>query len=126
MFLVRVINQAPLWLAILVVVAIFEFYSVGLMLICRRTWGTSRLSLNNEVAGFKFSVIGVLYAVLLGFVVIVVWENYRNTEPAVRICRSKHKLGTIIGGFQWRRLRPGAFSLDSCPPEGPPPSSCRS
>jgi len=54
------------------------------MLICRRTWGTSRLSLNNEVAGFKFSVIGVLYAVLLGFVVIVVWENYRSTEAAVR------------------------------------------
>jgi hypothetical protein len=84
MFLLRVINQAPLWLTVLAVVAIFEFYSVGLMLICRRTWGTSRLSLNNEVAGFKFSVIGVLYAVLLGFVVIVVWENYRSTEAAVR------------------------------------------
>ena len=29
--------------------------------------------LNNEVAGFKFSVIGILYAVLLAFVVVLVW-----------------------------------------------------
>ena len=42
------------------------------------------LSLNNEVAGFKFAVVGVLYAVLLAFVVVAVWQNYSNTETAVR------------------------------------------
>jgi hypothetical protein len=46
--------------------------------------GPDRLKPNNEVAGFKFSVIGVLYAVLLAFVVIAVWQNYSNTEIAVR------------------------------------------
>ena len=43
-----------------------------------------RLSLNNEVAGFKFAVIGVFYAVLLAFVVIAVWEDFRQTEATVR------------------------------------------
>jgi hypothetical protein len=54
------------------------------MLLARRKWGVDRLKLNNEVAGFKFSVIGVLYAVLLAFVVIAVWENYNATETAIR------------------------------------------
>jgi hypothetical protein len=84
MLLLRAMNYIPLWLVVLGVVVAFELYSVGLMLLCRKKWGVDRLKLNNEVAGFKFSVIGVLYAVLLAFVVIVVWENYRNTEAAVR------------------------------------------
>jgi hypothetical protein len=32
----------------------------------------SRLRTNNEVAGFKFATVGVLYAVLLAFAVVVV------------------------------------------------------
>jgi hypothetical protein len=64
--------------------AVFELYSLGLMFLSRRKWGVDRLKLNNEVAGFKFSVIGVLYAVLLAFVVIAVWENYNATEAAIR------------------------------------------
>jgi len=84
MDLLRVLNFMPLWLVVLGVVATFQVYSVGLMLLCRRKWGPDQLRLNNEVAGFKFSVIGVLYAVLLGFVVIAVWEDFRNTEAAVR------------------------------------------
>jgi len=59
-------------------------YSVGLMLLTRYRYGTDRLKLNNEVAGFKFAVIGVLYAVMLAFVVIAVWEDYSDTEDAVR------------------------------------------
>jgi hypothetical protein len=35
------------------------------------------------VAGFKFAVVGVLYAVLLAFVVIVVWQKYNDAEVAV-------------------------------------------
>ena len=54
------------------------------MLITRRAFGVDRLKLNNEVAGFKFAVVGVFYAVLLAFVVIAVWEDFRKTEEAVR------------------------------------------
>ena len=43
----------------------------------------ARLRGNNEVAGFKFAVIGVLYAVLLAFVVIISWERFYDAEKAL-------------------------------------------
>lgn len=82
--LVRWMNELSPWVVTLLIVAAAEIYSIGLMLLCRWRWGTSMLSLNNEVAGFKFAVVGVLYAVLLAFVVVAVWQNYSNTESAVR------------------------------------------
>ncbi len=84
MLVLRLLNEAPLWLIVLAVVGAAELYTVGLMLLTRRIWGESRLELNNEVAGFKYAVIGVLYAVLLGFVVIAVWDNFQDTDAAVR------------------------------------------
>lgn len=65
-------------------VAVAEVYSIGLMLLFRSRMGADRLALNNEVAGFKFAVVGVFYAVLLAFVVVAVWEDYHDTETAVR------------------------------------------
>lgn len=38
---------------------------------------------HNEVAGFIFATEGVIYAVLLAFVVIVVWEQYLTAENNV-------------------------------------------
>jgi hypothetical protein len=84
MNILRVLNEVSPWVVALAIVAAAEVYSIGLMLLCRRRWGTDRLSLNNEVAGFKFAVVGVFYAVLLAFVVVAVWEDYRDTEVAVR------------------------------------------
>ena len=84
MKLILLVNELPLWLAALLVVAAAEIFSVGLLLLCRVVYGVSHLSLNNEVAGFKFAVVGLFYGVLLAFVVIAVWEDYRNTETAVR------------------------------------------
>jgi hypothetical protein len=38
---------------------------------------------HNDVAGFIYSVLGVAYAVLLAFVVIVVWEEYEQARHTV-------------------------------------------
>jgi hypothetical protein len=51
--------------------------------IARRLFGLDWLLDNNEVAGFKFAVLGVIYAVLLGFAVIVVWEKFSSAGEAV-------------------------------------------
>src|SRR5579863_6470682 len=49
-----------------------------------RGWvGVDRLTKNNEIAGFKFATVGVIYAVLLAFSVIVVWEKFNDAENAV-------------------------------------------
>ena len=84
MSLIQFMNEVPVWVAALLLTAAAEIYSVGLMLATRTIYGVDRLSLNNEVAGFKFAVIGVFYAVMLAFVVIAVWEDFTKTEAAVR------------------------------------------
>jgi hypothetical protein len=38
---------------------------------------------NNEVAGFFLAVLGVIYAVLLAFVVLTVWEDFEDARKAV-------------------------------------------
>src|SRR5665648_1276367 len=82
--LLALMHDIPLWVIGIVIVVLAEIFAVGLMLLSRYAYGVSRLSLNNEVAGFKFAVVGVFYAVLLAFVVVAVWEEYQDTETAVR------------------------------------------
>jgi Protein of unknown function (DUF4239) len=38
---------------------------------------------NNEVAGFFIAVLGVIYGVLLAFVVVAAWESFRDTQRTV-------------------------------------------
>lgn len=84
MHLLHLMHDVPLWGAAILLTVGAAVYSIGLMLVTRAAYGVDRLKLNNEVAGFKFAVIGVFYAVLLAFVVIAVWEDFRKTEDAVR------------------------------------------
>jgi hypothetical protein len=52
-------------------------------LVVRRLCRYSTLAKNNEVAGFKFATIGVIYAVLLGFAIVSVWEKFSEAELIV-------------------------------------------
>lgn len=55
---------------------------------------------NNEVAAPLFSAVGVIYAVLLGFVVVVVWEKYDNTVTNVDTeISAVTDLYRVVGGF---------------------------
>ena len=82
--LLHLAHDTPLWVTGLILTLGAAAYGVGLTLFSRWMYGVDRLKLNNEVAGFKFAVVGVFYAVMLAFVVIAVWEDFRNTENAVR------------------------------------------
>jgi hypothetical protein len=54
----------------------------GLILVQRAVPPTLRAE-HNDVAGFIYAVLGVAYAVLLAFVVIVVWEEYGEAKNTV-------------------------------------------
>jgi hypothetical protein len=43
----------------------------------------SVLSKNSEIAGFKFATIGVIYAVILAFAIVSVWEKFNEAELRV-------------------------------------------
>lgn len=58
--------------------------SVLCLLIIRKVYGHSLMAKHNDVAGFIYAVIGVIYAVLLAFVVIVEWEMFRDADGKVQ------------------------------------------
>jgi protein-S-isoprenylcysteine O-methyltransferase Ste14 len=55
---------------------------VGLVLV-QRLVPPDRREEQNNVAGFIFAVLGVAYAVLLAFVLIAVWEEYKTAQTTV-------------------------------------------
>jgi hypothetical protein len=79
----HVLSILPLWELILAVIVIPTVIAIGCQVFVRRLVGVDRLERNNEVAGFIFAAIGVVYAVLLAFVVIAVWEKFSEGQTTV-------------------------------------------
>jgi len=77
------LSALPLWQSFPLIVVLPTAIVMMATFLVRRVAGLNRLESNNEVAGFKYAVLGVIYAVLLGFAVIVVWENFRDGQSAV-------------------------------------------
>jgi hypothetical protein len=72
------------WLISLLMLGGAIAVSVIALVIVRRNITLERLKRNNEVAGFIYAVVGVIYAVILAFVVVVVWEQFSDARQAVR------------------------------------------
>ena len=70
----------PLWLSGILVLVPTTIIAMAGPIIIRRYVSLDRLRTNNEVAGFKFATVGVLYAVLLAFAVIVVWQKFNDAD----------------------------------------------
>lgn len=73
----------PLWLSGFLLVGLTTALAMSGPIMVRRFVALEHLSTNNEVAGFKFATVGVLYAVLLAFATIVVWERFTSAEAVV-------------------------------------------
>lgn len=71
------------WLWGILLVGAMVLLAVAGTLLARRWVSVEVLKLNNEVAGFIYGVIGVLYAVLLGFTAIIVWEQFDKAQAVV-------------------------------------------
>jgi hypothetical protein len=74
--------QLPAWLLGSVTVAAVVGLSVGGLIVFRRAVSHTRLEEANDVSGQVFQLAGVLYAVLVAFVVVVVWEQFGDAENA--------------------------------------------
>ena len=61
------LSDMPLWLSIFLVVVLPTLVAMAGPFLVRKWFGLEKLVVNNEVAGFKFAVVGVIYAVVLGF-----------------------------------------------------------
>jgi hypothetical protein len=54
--------------------------TLGGFIIVRRRFDRKQLVDQHDVAGFLFAVVGVIYAVLLAFVVVIQWEQYSSDK----------------------------------------------
>ncbi len=77
------VTTQPLLLAVLIFIVPATLLAMAGPYVVRRYVMLSRLRTNNEVAGFKFATIGVLYAVMLAFAVVVVWEKFNQADSVV-------------------------------------------
>lgn len=57
--------------------------AVGVHALIQRSRAYEGFSAHNDVAGFLLTMVGVIYAVVLGFVVVVVWQRYTTTQGYV-------------------------------------------
>jgi len=103
----------PLWILGTMIVVVPTMLAMAGPVIARRVIGLPRLATNNEVAGFKFATVGVLYAVLLAFVVIVVWEKFSDAmltclvRRLTRVALERHFAICLL------HLVGGSFHLES-------------
>jgi hypothetical protein len=80
---IEILNSLSVWTIALIVIGASVCFSVGLQLLIRWRFGVDLIVPGQEVAGFKFAVVGVAYSVLLAFVVIVVWNDFERTQRGV-------------------------------------------
>lgn len=74
--LTRTITNIPNLAAEFLMVAAVAACFVVIHAVLQRRLRTEVLRRHNDVTGYIFSAVGVLYAVVLGFVVVVVWQKY--------------------------------------------------
>ena len=78
-----------IFIAILIMV-VTTCITISILWIIRKKVSHTTLRAHHDVAGYIFSIIGVLYSVILGFTVINVQERYNKAEETV------HTESTII------------------------------
>jgi Protein of unknown function (DUF4239) len=77
------LSRCPLWASALIVVILPTLVAICGPILIRRRVALERLTVNNEVAGFKFAAVAVLYGVLVAFAIIMAWERFADGEAAV-------------------------------------------
>lgn len=72
--------KLPVWLSFLIVILLAAGVAVLGLKIVRRKFSEDILKQHHEVAGFIFNAFGLIYAVLLAFVVFATWSDYDESK----------------------------------------------
>jgi len=71
-----ILLHVPSFLIVLMIAAMYVSLSIVGLYIMKRFHSPAKLKKHNDVAGFIFATLGVTYAVLLSFIVVVTWQNF--------------------------------------------------
>jgi hypothetical protein len=61
-------------------VVLYVGISITSLLIIRKYYPHNKCKLHNDIAGFIFATLGVIYAVLLAFIVVITWQDFDKAE----------------------------------------------
>jgi hypothetical protein len=90
--------KLPLSLLALLVVGLPVLLAVVGLLLVRSRVPHPRLQPHHDVAGYICSGLAVLYAVLLAFVVVIVWQQFNTTD--IRVHREADELNDLLRAAQ--------------------------
>jgi hypothetical protein len=82
-FIQLLLTKIPTVLLGVIIVALYVIFSIAGLFIVRAFHSPAKFKLHNDVAGFIFATLGVIYAVMLAFLVIVTWQSYDEAEKNV-------------------------------------------
>ena len=68
--------------------------SIGGLLLVQRAVPANRRQEHNDVAGFMYAVLGVAYTVLLGLMVVAVWQDYEMAQASAT--REANDVATVF------------------------------
>lgn len=54
--------------------------SISCLVLLNRFWAPSRRRLHNDVIGWQITILGTIYAVMIGFMMYAVWANFQTAE----------------------------------------------
>lgn len=94
------ILSLPTWLTGVLIIGGFTALSIGCLLLLRGWVRRSLVEMHNDVAGFLIAVVGVMYAVLLAFLIIVDWEQFNAasrmaTDESSTLTSMYHETGLL-------------------------------
>lgn len=88
----------PLAVAIL---AISALVGVAMVQLARRVLDPHMLHGHNDLIGFIYQMVGVVYAVMLAFAVFIVWDQFERTSTAV-----EQEANTLVSLYDLARAMP--------------------
>jgi hypothetical protein len=107
--MIRFLTGQPLWIAALIVVVFGTAISMIGPAVIRRFVTLDKLTSHNEIAGFKFTALTTLYAILLAFVIFVVWERFSAVQTSVvneaSAAETVYRLSPALGDTAAAELR---------------------
>ena len=64
-------------------VVVWVFLSVTFLILLNYFWPAARRRVHNDVIGWQISILGTIYAVMIGFMLYAVWANFQTAETNV-------------------------------------------
>ncbi|HTA38627.1 MAG TPA: hypothetical protein VK760_06105 [Candidatus Acidoferrales bacterium] len=91
----------PDWFTLLLFIAVPAAGVALFHMVLRRFVKPEHLTPHHDVAGFLVAIVGVLYAVVLGFVVVTVWSNFDDVQRTTDV-----EAGAVADAYAFATLLP--------------------